>query len=58
MRELIIMMAKLVWEGVVVSDARMKTLIFTRGPKQDCCPECGGTELFDGHGTCQICQPM
>ena len=26
-----------------------------RGEEHDSCPSCGGTELFDGFGTCQMC---
>jgi len=26
-----------------------------RGEEQDSCPSCGGTELFDGFGTCRMC---
>lgn len=27
-------------------------------PKNDCCPECGGVDRFDGYGVCQHCEPM
>lgn len=29
-----------------------------KGPKQTCCPECGGTDHFDGFGVCQSCEIM
>lgn len=28
----------------------------SRGPKRDRCPECGGTDYFDGYGVCQLCE--
>jgi len=29
-----------------------------RGPKRDRCPECGGTDYFNGYGTCQMCDAI
>lgn len=29
-----------------------------KGPKQACCPECGGTDCFNGYGVCMGCEIM
>lgn len=28
------------------------------GPKRDRCPKCGGTDYFNGYGTCQECDDL
>ncbi len=44
------------WTKVV---AAFKAMIeIDRGPKRDRCPECGGTDYFNGYGLCLPCEPM
>lgn len=28
------------------------------GPKRSRCPECGGTDYFNGYGVCQECEEL
>lgn len=52
------MLAQASWQGLTALDASLVTFFPEAPDTNDCCPECGGTDLFDGRGTCQICQPM
>lgn len=49
---------RLLIDGVKAVDAKLVSAVFDKPPEQDCCPECGGTDFFNGYGTCQVCQPM
>lgn len=47
------------WQrGVAALDARLVALFPDAPETKDRCPVCGGTDHFDGEGTCQICEAI
>lgn len=50
--------ARAVIGGLARLKRRLVAFFFHAPVRRHCCPECGSTDLFDGRGTCQICQPM
>jgi len=58
MFEAIRVLSQMVLEGFKTINSYLVSYVFAPPLEQAYCPECGGTELFDGHGSCQICQPM
>lgn len=49
---------RLLVEGTKAFYDTIEAALFDKPTQLNACPECGDTDMFDGIGTCQICQPM
>ncbi|WP_235530327.1 hypothetical protein [Sphingomonas sp. Leaf62] len=49
---------RILWQTFKRVDAALVSFFFDPPPKLDRCPECGGTDRFDGRGTCQHCDAI